>query len=438
MKISFLNMGGGTGGPVNSYRFMDELCKRGHEVYSVSPAEAIRWEVGYSDKVTAEFWATTPRKAAKRPGKVADALPAAQRPTRQTLGRGYRLAYKLGTKALKRTPRLAKEVSSILNADYIFGHGNVDLFRAMQDTRLITAGLLSNWVPSDVTVAASYFTAYAAYGLMDRTVPLYYIQHYEELFSPNEALQKVARLTYFMPLYLVSGGAWQREQIRKRCGRDAPILNPGFDHRIFYPMRDTREKYANARPLKVVTYVRDEPWKAWPETVEAMRMVNAALGRDAVEWNAYYFLTHPPSPDDVRVNFVEDTYRDLPHLFSDSHISLQFCWYAGFPGAILEPMACGTAVVASGLGVEELAVDGQNSLVVPPRDSRAMADAIIRLARDPKLAQSLVEKGIETARRFTWEEAGENFEEVIRMAVRDYPFAGAFSDIPDLISGKLS
>jgi len=99
-------------------------------------------------------------------------------------------------------------------------------------------------------------------------------------------------------------------------------------------------------------------------------------------------------------------------------------------------MACGTAVVTSGLGTEEIAIDGQNSLVVPPRDPRRLADAIIRLARDPALARNLADKGIETGQRFTWEKAADNIEQIINKAVKDYPFSGAFSDIPSLISGK--
>lgn len=99
-------------------------------------------------------------------------------------------------------------------------------------------------------------------------------------------------------------------------------------------------------------------------------------------------------------------------------------------------MACGTAVVTSGLGTEEIAIDGQNALVVPPPKPKLLADAIIRLARDPRLAKNLADKGIETAQRFTWEKAADNIEQIINQAVKDYPFSDAFSDIPNLISGK--
>lgn len=445
MRISFLLDGfGGTGGPINLYRFMDKLSERGYEVYAITPTSAIRWDPEYStNRAIADFWASLPKRATL-PEKVTPPKNGATTDSHKPslMRRAFNYVYnhggrKLGSIALSRTPHLRNEVASLLNLVSIYVGQNPDQINAVQEVQGKTAGLLSNWVPSEVTIATYCFTAYAAYALMDRTVPLYYIQNYEELFFPDEVRQKLARLTYFMPLQLVSGGTWVREQIRKRCGRDPYLLNPGIDHSIFFPLRDTREKYGNCRPLKVVSYARDWNRTAWTESVEAMRIVFSELGKDAVEWNAYYFPPCPSPPDDIKVNFVDNRYAGLAKLFSDSHISLQLCWYSGFPGAILEPMACGTAVVASGLGVEELAVDGQNSLVVPPRDYKGIADAIIRLARDPQLAQSLVEKGIETAKQYTWEKAADNAEQIIGRAVRDYPFSNAFSDIPDLISGKL-
>lgn len=443
MRISFLLGGfGGTGGSINLYRFMDKLSERGYEVYGITPTSAIRWNPEYStNKAITAFWASVPKgatspKNAKPPinRTLTDSHKSSFR--RRALYYAYNHGLKLGRIALSKTPRLREEVASLLNLVNISVNQNPGQIRAVQEVQGMTAGLLSNWVPSDVTIATYCFTAYAAYALMDRTVPLYYIQNYEELFFPDEVRQKLARLTYFLPLQLISGGSWVKEQVRKRCGRDPYLLNPGFDHSIFFPLRDIEEKYSNCRPLKVVSYAKDTTRNMWPESVEAMRIVFSELGKDAVEWNAYYFPPCPSSPDDIKVNFVDNRYAGLAKLFSDSHISLQLCWYSGFPGAILEPMACGTAVVASGLGVEELAVDRQNSLVVPPRDSKGIADAVIRLARDPQLAQSLVEKGIETAKRFTWDRAADNAEQIIDRAVRDYPFSSAFSDIPSLISGE--
>jgi len=53
---------------------------------------------------------------------------------------------------------------------------------------------------------------------------------------------------------------------------------------------------------------------------------------------------------------------------------------------LFEYMACGAPLVASAIGqIEQIVVDGQNGLLVPPGDLGALANALRRLLQDPKL-----------------------------------------------------
>jgi glycosyltransferase involved in cell wall biosynthesis len=57
-----------------------------------------------------------------------------------------------------------------------------------------------------------------------------------------------------------------------------------------------------------------------------------------------------------------------------------------FPTVILEAMASARAVISTRLaGIPELVVDGQTGVLVSPGDTAALADALERLLRDPKL-----------------------------------------------------
>jgi glycosyltransferase involved in cell wall biosynthesis len=79
----------------------------------------------------------------------------------------------------------------------------------------------------------------------------------------------------------------------------------------------------------------------------------------------------------------------------------------------MEAMACGCAVVTTQLGVEDYARHEQNALVVPARDSEAMADALVRLDRDVALRERLVDQARLDVQGFTWERSLDRMEELL-------------------------
>jgi glycosyltransferase involved in cell wall biosynthesis len=62
----------------------------------------------------------------------------------------------------------------------------------------------------------------------------------------------------------------------------------------------------------------------------------------------------------------------------------------------------------------DYAVDGYNSLVVPPGNPEAVAKAALRVLKDDKLREKLIEGGIKTAKQWTWDKVVDKFEEAIK------------------------
>ena len=62
----------------------------------------------------------------------------------------------------------------------------------------------------------------------------------------------------------------------------------------------------------------------------------------------------------------------------------------GFPKSLIEAAACGLPIVATDVpGCREVVTDGENSLVVPVRDSTALAAAIRQLCQAPERARQM-------------------------------------------------
>ena len=66
-----------------------------------------------------------------------------------------------------------------------------------------------------------------------------------------------------------------------------------------------------------------------------------------------------------------------------------------FGFVLLEAMAAGMACIASPFAgaTDDLIVDGDNGLVVDPRDQRRLTEALVSLADDPALRRRLGERG---------------------------------------------
>lgn len=79
---------------------------------------------------------------------------------------------------------------------------------------------------------------------------------------------------------------------------------------------------------------------------------------------------------------------NVPDLLAASDIGLLSSHQEGFSNTILEGMAAALPMIVTNVGGNaEAVVDGETGLVVPPRDPRSLADAIVRLARDPSLRE---------------------------------------------------
>ena len=76
--------------------------------------------------------------------------------------------------------------------------------------------------------------------------------------------------------------------------------------------------------------------------------------------------------------------------------------YEGFPMVLLEAWATGVPVIATSVAaIPKVCADGEDTLLVPPLDSSAMADAISRLLKDPDLADRLASAGHRKVQQYT-------------------------------------
>lgn len=100
---------------------------------------------------------------------------------------------------------------------------------------------------------------------------------------------------------------------------------------------------------------------------------------------------------------------DLPRYYRSADI---FCAPStggeSFGIILLEAMACGCPIVASDIiGYRWVLDEGQQGLLVPPKDEEALAAALRRLILDPELRRRMGASGVEKAKAFSWSSIAE-------------------------------
>jgi glycosyltransferase involved in cell wall biosynthesis len=92
------------------------------------------------------------------------------------------------------------------------------------------------------------------------------------------------------------------------------------------------------------------------------------------------------------------------------------------PNSLLEAMASGVPIVSTRVGGVPFIVEHERSaLLVPPGDDGAMAAAILRLLREPALADRLRSTARAAVDAYTWEAVGPQWLHAYRDATGPRP-----------------
>ena len=182
------------------------------------------------------------------------------------------------------------------------------------------------------------------------------------------------------------------------------VIYSGTDVRKFHPEVDgaaLRHELGLAADAFVITHVGVRSWRGWSDTMDAMPVI-AHTAREA-----RLLFVGAPAPAIARLSdrarelgvgdrvLVIGPRDDMPSVMAASDVVVDASWAGlGITGSIREALASERAVVATRLaGMPELVTDGETGLLVPPRDSAALAGAVLRLHGDPSWRGAMARAG---------------------------------------------
>ncbi|HNW29485.1 MAG TPA: glycosyltransferase family 1 protein [Spirochaetota bacterium] len=117
----------------------------------------------------------------------------------------------------------------------------------------------------------------------------------------------------------------------------------------------------------------------------------------------------------IKLGFISE--EELVIMYNLADCYLYPSLYEGFGLPILEAQACGCPVITSTVSsCPEVA--GNGALYVDPHNIDDMAGAMLKIAKDKKLKQSIIAAGTKNCRRFTWEKTARGILDVFNECSR--------------------
>jgi glycosyltransferase involved in cell wall biosynthesis len=119
-----------------------------------------------------------------------------------------------------------------------------------------------------------------------------------------------------------------------------------------------------------------------------------------------------------RVKFLGNVpHEQIPLYIRSAHVFVLNSEYEGLSHTLLEVLYLGTPIIASGVcGNPEVVEDGVNGLLVDPRDSSTLRDALVQLLADPGLGEKLAAAGLQRRGDFDRESTFTQVEAVLEEA----------------------
>jgi glycosyltransferase involved in cell wall biosynthesis len=198
------------------------------------------------------------------------------------------------------------------------------------------------------------------------------------------------------------------------------VVHNGINNEFFYP-RQNGPRPANSL---IVTNSADTPLKGLNFLLEAVAQVRlrqpltlTVIGQPKKDGIIENLVKELKLGDIVRfTGRIEN--EEFADYYAKSSVAVVPSLYEGFGIPAAEAMACGVPLISTSGGALPEVV-GNAGLIVPPGDSKALADAIVRLLNSAEERSKYAQAGLERVHAvFSWEKAAREVVDVYREAIR--------------------
>ncbi|MGM9986035.1 MAG: glycosyltransferase [Bacillaceae bacterium] len=193
-------------------------------------------------------------------------------------------------------------------------------------------------------------------------------------------------------------------------------LSMGVDERIFYPMKETGNLPATIKGKHIILFVGNiVKQKGIDELINAFSIVEK-------EMEDIILIFIGPIRDDSFLRKIKEKkrilyigalqQREICIWMNRATVFVLPSHLEGFGLVALEAMACGTPVIGTEVGGLKYLLKDGHGILVQPYDVTELAEAIIKLVKDPSKQKELIKKGQKRAKEHSVEKVLSTLEEL--------------------------
>ena len=217
----------------------------------------------------------------------------------------------------------------------------------------------------------------------------------------------ILKITLKKTKKIICSSDFVRVDFLKDYSKNTITITPGVDINRFKPgIADSKNKILFVAGLK-----KAEKYKGLEYLLSAVNIIKKNI-KDAKltvvgegDYVTYYKKLCKNLGIIRNVEFKGVLYnKNLVKEYQKTNVFVLPSLYDSCPLVLLEAMACKKPVVGSDIGgIPYLIDNGKNGLLVPPKDPEALAKAIIKILKNPKLAKKMGRNGyMNVMDNFTW------------------------------------
>lgn len=198
---------------------------------------------------------------------------------------------------------------------------------------------------------------------------------------------------------------FSKEKIKQNYNKDSKVICNAVDSKIFFPRNNINILDKDKIDITIIGS-EGFKFKNINETLEVIRYLKRKYEKINLNW-----ISQDIPKVNIEKAIVNPKQIEIGNILRNTDIFICNSEYESFCLPTLEAMTCGAAVITTDNGgIRDFVIDGFNALVVKKHNQQDLTEKIELLINDIELKEKLMKNGIETSKKFTWEESVNKME----------------------------